>query len=185
MRIKTVLSSSAILLSGLACSSCNQNPKHVSVDEYNSDDDKKVLTEIVLKEYGSNPQILNIEEYTLANTDFRITLWTGGNLQVTLMSIPAGGDVGLERHPDIDQFLRIEEGKGKVMMGNHRDSLTFMEIVHDDFAIFIPAGQWHNLVNIGDKPLKLYSVYAPVEHPAGTVHQTQAESIEADAAHQH
>ena len=109
--------------------------------------------------------------------------WTGGNLQVTVMAIPVGGDVGLELHNGIDQFLRVEEGTAQVMMGDSADKLDFVKEVKDDYAIFVPAGKWHNIVNKGDKPLKIYSIYAPAEHPHGTIHKTQQESMEAEHAH--
>jgi Fe-Mn family superoxide dismutase len=136
--------------------------------------------DIVLKDHGAEPTVLDIESYTLFNNNFRIALWTGTNLQVTLMSIPVGGDVGLEQHNDVDQFLRIEEGEAKVLMGDTEDALTFSQKAERDFAILIPAGKWHNIINIGNKPLKLYSIYAPVEHPHGTVHQTHEEAEEAE-----
>ena len=137
------------------------------------------------RDYGKEPAVLDIEAYTLANDNFRLALWTGSNFQLTLMSIPVGGEIGLELHADIDQFLRIEEGEGRVLMGDAKDSLNFVQDVKADFAVFIPAGKWHNLVNTGDKPVKLYSIYAPVEHPYGTVHKTQAEAMEAEAHHHH
>jgi mannose-6-phosphate isomerase-like protein (cupin superfamily) len=96
------------------------------------------------------------------------------------MSIPVGGEVGLEMHDDRDQFLRIESGKARVQMGAERDDLRFDREVEDDWVILVPAGSWHNVTNLGDEPLKLYSLYAPPEHPKGTVHKTKAES---DAAH--
>ena len=89
------------------------------------------------------------------------------------MSIPPGEDIGLEIHKDHDQFLRIEKGEGIVQMGDTEDNLDFQEKVGDDFAILIPAGKWHNLVNNSTKPLKLYSIYSPVEHPKNTVHKTK------------
>jgi len=90
------------------------------------------------------------------------------------MSIPVGESIGLEVHPNVDQFLRIEDGQGLVQMGVSRDHLTFRQPVFDDSAIFIPAGTWHNVTNTGHQPLKLYSIYAPPNHPHGTVHQTKA-----------
>jgi mannose-6-phosphate isomerase-like protein (cupin superfamily) len=90
------------------------------------------------------------------------------------MSIPVGEDIGLEIHPNVDQFLRIEEGQGLTLMGNSKNHLYFRQPVYDDSAIFIPAGTWHNLINTGNKPLKLYSIYAPPNHPWGTIHQTKA-----------
>ena len=107
-------------------------------------------------------------------------------MQMTVMSIPAGEDIGMEMHPDIDQFLRVEAGTGIMLMGDAEDNLDFEARVEHDFAVFIPAGKWHNLVNDSDEPLKVYSIYAPSEHPHGTVHQTQAEGIAAhEAEHGH
>lgn len=138
---------------------------------------------VELKDYGTEPTVLNIDTYTLANDNFRIALWTGKSLQVTLMSIPVGSEIGLELHGEIDQFLRVEEGTGQVMMGDTENNLDFIRMVKADDAIFVPAGKWHNLVNKGDKPLKIYSIYAPTEHPHGTIHKTQQEAMEAEHHH--
>lgn len=137
-----------------------------------------------LKDYGKQPFVVNIEDFTKSNTNFRTAVWTGEHLQMTLMHIPVGGDVGLEQHPDNDQFLRLEEGKAQVQMGDSKDNLDFNVEIEDDFGIFVPAGKWHNIVNTGDEPLKLYSIYSPVHHPASTIHATQAEAEEAEA-HEH
>ena len=102
---------------------------------------------------------------------------------MTLMSLHVGEDIGLEMHPDVDQFLRIEQGQGIVQMGDQQDQLNFEEEVFDDFAIVIPAGKWHNLTNTGEVPLKLYSIYAPPQHPFGTVHETKAEAMAAEHNH--
>lgn len=126
------------------------------------------------KDHGPNPYIVNIEEATLENDTFRTALWTGGQLQMTVMSIPVGGDVGLEVHGKEDQFLRVEQGRARVLMGESKDDFTFDEEVGDDWVILVPKGYWHNIVNIGDEPLKLYSLYAPPHHAHGTVHETQA-----------
>jgi mannose-6-phosphate isomerase-like protein (cupin superfamily) len=128
---------------------------------------------------GPHPHALDIEQATLANDTYRTTVWTGTNLQLTVMSIEPGGEIGLEAHADHDQFLRVESGRGRVRMGPAADDLRFDREVTDDWAILVPAGSWHNVINIGDEPLKLYSLYAPPEHPHGTVHATKAE---ADAA---
>lgn len=135
-----------------------------------------------LTDYGPEPFVVNIEHMTKFNDTFRTALWTGRHLQLTLMSINAGEDIGLEIHPELDQFVRIEEGRGIVKMGNRKDDLSFQEDVVADFAFVIPAGKWHNLINTGKTPLKLYSIYAPVQHPHGTVHVTKAE---AEAAEHH
>lgn len=133
-----------------------------------------------LKDYGAESFVVNIEEATKQNDTFRTALWTGKNLQVTLMSIAAGDDIGLEVHEHGDQFLRIEEGEGLVQMGDSEDNLSFEEKAEDDYAILIPAGKWHNVTNTGDKPLKIYSIYAPPEHPHSTVHETKAEAEAAE-----
>lgn len=132
------------------------------------------------KDYGPEPFVVNIDEVTKENEAFRTALWTGKHLQLTLMSIDVGEDIGLEIHPHLDQFIRIEEGEGIVKMGSRKDSLDFQERVYDDFAFIIPAGSWHNLINTGNKPLKLYSIYAPPQHPYGTVHLTKSEAEEAE-----
>lgn len=131
---------------------------------------------IKLKDYGPCPYVVNIEEATKQNDYYRIALWTGEYLQLTLMSINPGEDIGLEIHEDHDQFIRIEEGQGIVMMGDTKDQLDFKAEVYDDYAIFLPAGKWHNLINTGHTPLKLYSIYAPPEHPRGTLHKTKADA---------
>jgi mannose-6-phosphate isomerase-like protein (cupin superfamily) len=135
---------------------------------------------IELKDYGKEPFVVNIDDVTKQNNTFRTALWTGSNLQVTLMSINPGESIGLEIHSDVDQFLRIEDGQGIVQMGDTKENLSFQARVEDDFAIMVPAGKWHNVTNTGNKPLKLYSIYAPPEHPSGTVHKTKAEAMAAE-----
>lgn len=128
---------------------------------------------IRLRDYGPYPFVTNITKAAKHNNNFRLALWTGEYLQLTLMSINVGDDIGLEMHPDLDQFLRIEQGQGIVRMGDRRDNLDFRARVYDDYVVFIPAGTWHNLINTGRVPIKLYSIYAPPEHPHGTVHRTK------------
>lgn len=127
-------------------------------------------------DFGPEPFVVNIARATQQNPFYRRTLWTGCHLQLTLMCIPPCGEIGLEVHPDNDQFLRLEEGQGIVMMGACRERLNFQRPVCQDDAIFVPAGTWHNVVNTGRTPLKLYTIYAPPHHPHGTVHRTKAES---------
>lgn len=140
---------------------------------------------IELKDYGPNPFVVNINEATKQNDTFRTALWTGSHLQLTLMSINVGDDIGLEIHPHLDQFIRIEEGQGLVKMGDSKNNLDFQRNVYDDFAFIIPAGKWHNLINIGNTPLKLYSIYAPPQHPFGTVHETKADAQAAEESLNH
>ena len=127
---------------------------------------------------GQKPVVENVEEWTLANDNYRTTVWTGKKMQMTLMSILPGDDIGLEVQHGIDQFLRIEEGKGLCKMGDTEDNLTFVKEVSDDDAIFVPADMWHNVENIGDKPLKLYTLYAGPDHLPGTVHPTHQDAID-------
>ncbi|MDD4715610.1 MAG: cupin domain-containing protein [Oscillospiraceae bacterium] len=129
---------------------------------------------------GPAPLVLNIEKATKENNTFRTALWTGNHLQLTLMSIKSGEDIGLENHPNLDQFLRIEQGEGLVKMGGSQEKLNLQQRVSSGSAIIIPAGTWHNLINTGKQPLKLYSIYAPPQHPKGTVHKTKEDAIAAE-----
>lgn len=135
-----------------------------------------------LKDYGANPLVININAATKQNNTYRTALWTGNHLQVTLMSINVGDDVGLEMHPNVDQFIRVEQGQGVVEMGKSKDNLSFQQIVFDDSAIMVPAGTWHNVTNTGDVPLKLYTIYAPPNHPFGTVQPTKFDAIAMEKA---
>ena len=103
-------------------------------------------------------------------------IWTGEYLQVTVMSIPAGGEIGLEMHDDLEQFIKVERGCADVYMGDTKQTVKFMGKVNADYAILIPAGVWHNVINACSCPLKVYSVYAPPKHPFGTVHKTKLDS---------
>ena len=127
-------------------------------------------------DHGPNPYVTDINQATVANTNFRTALWTGNHLQTTLMSIPPGGDIGAEVHPDTDQFLRIESGSGCAFMGPRQTALGACRPVKDNSAVFVPAGTWHNVANTGRDPLKLYSIYAPPQHPHGVVQKTKAQA---------
>lgn len=131
---------------------------------------------IDLMDYGPEPFAVNVKEATLQNEAFRTALWTGNHLQLTLMSLNPGEDIGLEMHPDVDQFIRIEEGEGVVRMGDSENLEDFEANVYDDFIFVIPAGKWHNLYNTGNTQLKLYSIYAPPQHPRGTMHSTREDA---------
>lgn len=133
-----------------------------------------------LKDYGPFPIVVNIERATERNNKFRTALWTGKYLQVTLMSINPGEDIGPEVHPATDQFIRIEQGEGLARFGNRKDNFTFQRKVGPSDAIVVPAGTWHNLINTGKVPLKVYSIYAPPKHPRGTVHKTKADAQAAE-----
>lgn len=120
--------------------------------------------------------VADIEELTEDNSDFRHVLYTGKNLQLVLMAIQPDDEIGEETHEDRDQFFRIEKGKGEVWIDGHRSKIK------SDDAIVVPAGARHNIVNTGEKPLRLYTLYSPPEHRDGTVHHTKAD---ADAADEH
>jgi mannose-6-phosphate isomerase-like protein (cupin superfamily) len=126
----------------------------------------------------------DIEKATLENDTFRTALFTGEHTQLTVMRLAPGEDIGREAHDGIDQFLRIEQGTARVELGTTEDQIDEAHDVEDDWAIIIPAGVWHNVVNTGDGELKLYSLYSPPEHPDGTVHRTKA-GAEAAEREQH
>ncbi|HEX8535616.1 MAG TPA: cupin domain-containing protein [Allosphingosinicella sp.] len=117
----------------------------------------------------------NIEEATVANEDFRRVLYTGKNLQLVLMTLQPGEEIGEEVHEDRDQFFRVEEGRGTVYIDGTPNQ------VEDDFAVIVPAGARHNVVASSDRPLKLYTIYGPPEHRDGVVHKDKAQ---ADADHE-
>lgn len=114
----------------------------------------------------------NIEDLTLGNKDFRRVVYTGKHTQLVLMSLRKGEEIGEEVHEDGDQFFRVEKGKGEVVIDGERHK------IRRDDAIVVPAGARHNVINTGDKSLKLYTLYAPPEHKDGTVHHTKAEAEE-------
>ena len=129
-----------------------------------------------IRDYGDEPFIFNIHHATERNESFRTTLWTGRDMQLTLMSSPTHSDIGVEMHDDVDQFIRIESGRAKVYMGSCRNNLKEMACVDGNYAIIIPAGTWHNIANVGNRPLKLYSLYSPPKHPFATVHRTREDA---------
>ena len=118
----------------------------------------------------------NIERLTEDNTDFRRVLYTGKNLQLVLMNLRPGEDIGEEIHEDRDQFFRIELGTGEIRIDGHRNP------VKADDAVIVPAGARHNVINTGSEPLRLYTIYGPPEHVDKTGHATKTK---ADAAHEH
>jgi mannose-6-phosphate isomerase-like protein (cupin superfamily) len=124
----------------------------------------------------------DIEKTTVENATFRTVLFTGEHSQLTVMRIPPGEDIGRELHPDHDQFLRVEQGSARVELGSSEDAVDETHDVEADWAIVVPAGVWHNLVNTGEGDLKLYSIYSPAEHPDGTVHETKADAEAAEHA---
>ena len=114
--------------------------------------------------------VLNIEKETKDNADYRRVLYTTKQSQLVVMSIAPGEEIGEETH-DLDQFIRFEDGKGEVVI----DGVA--HAVEDDWAVVIPAGACHNVINTGSEHLKLYSVYAPPEHKHGVIHKTKADEV--------
>ncbi len=112
----------------------------------------------------------NIEELTLANGDFRRVLYTGEHLQLVLMTLKPGEEIGEELHADKDQFFRFESGSGEVRINGRANP------VEDGIAVIVPAGARHNVVNTGDEPLTMYTVYGDPDHKDGTVHKTRAQA---------
>ncbi len=123
-----------------------------------------------------NGFVKDIEELTEANTDFRRVVYTGKHLQLVLMALKPGEEIGEEVHADRDQFFRVEKGKGEVAIDGNRT------LIKSDEAILVPAGARHNVINTGDKPLLLYTLYGPPEHKDGIVRATKAE---AEASEEH
>jgi mannose-6-phosphate isomerase-like protein (cupin superfamily) len=121
----------------------------------------------------------DVERATLDNTDFRRVLFTGRHTQLTVMRLAPGEEIGLEMHDHLDQFIRIEQGKAQVTLGRSKEQIDEEHQVEDDWAVIVPSGVWHNVINAGTDELKLYSLYSPPEHPSGTIHHTKAD---ADAA---
>ncbi len=120
----------------------------------------------------------NIEDRTLENSNFRKVLYTGKYMQLVVMSLKPGEDIGEEVHDTVDQFFRIEEGEAKVVMNGEETILT------DDMVAIVPAGTLHNVINMSvEKELKLYTIYAPANHPENTVHETRDEAMAAEEEH--
>lgn len=112
----------------------------------------------------------DIEEATIANNDFRRVLYTGEHLQLVVMSLAPGEEIGEEVHEDRDQFFRFEEGEGVVLIDGKENA------VKDDFAVIVPAGARHNVKNTSDEPLQFYTLYGPPEHKDKTVHKDKAQA---------
>jgi mannose-6-phosphate isomerase-like protein (cupin superfamily) len=112
----------------------------------------------------------DIEQQTQANDDFRRVIYTGPHMQLVLMALPPGEEIGAEVHQDTDQFFRVEEGTGVVVIDGRESP------IESETAIVVPAGARHNIRNTGNEPLRIYTLYAPPEHAEGTVHRTRADA---------
>jgi mannose-6-phosphate isomerase-like protein (cupin superfamily) len=131
---------------------------------------------MTMEDIGPKPQSFDLERATRDNNCYRSVAWSGRYLQVTLMSIPVGGDIGLEMHAQTDQFLRLDAGCGLVEMGSARDQLTFRADVSNGWCILVPAGTWHNITNTGQEPMQVYAIYAPAHHEPGKIQATAADA---------
>jgi len=121
----------------------------------------------------------DIEEKTLNNNNFRQVLYTGKYMQLVVMSLEPGDDIGEEVHESVDQFFRIEEGEAKVIIDGKED------VLKEDMVAIVPAGSLHNVINTSDVDLKLYTIYAPPNHPDGTINKDKAEAEEYEKEHHH
>lgn len=126
-----------------------------------------------LRDYGPIPFVANIGQMASQNQNFRTAIWTGCYLQMTIMCIPPCGEIGLEMHQDTDQFVRVEQGNAMVKMGRCKERMEICKTMCRGDAVFIPAGTWHNIINTGRSNLKVSSIYAPPNHPRGTVDRTR------------
>ncbi|MGM1054826.1 MAG: cupin domain-containing protein [Bacteroidota bacterium] len=129
-----------------------------------------------IEDEGKKPWITDIEKATMENKDYRKAVWTGEYMQLVLMSLEPGEEIKLELHSGNDQFIRIESGVARVLMGKEKDNLSFDKTIGDDWIMMIPAGYWHNIINVGQETLKVYTLYGLPVHEAGTVHETHEEA---------
>ncbi|MFA5633970.1 MAG: cupin domain-containing protein [Candidatus Dojkabacteria bacterium] len=121
----------------------------------------------------------DIEEKTLANSNFREVLYTGKHLQLVVMCLKPGDDIGEEVHDHVDQFFRVEQGEAKVLIDGEES------VIKEDMVAIVPAGSLHNVINISDIDLKLYTIYSPPNHPDGTIHRDKAEADKYEEEHHH
>ena len=126
--------------------------------------------------HRDEPRVVNIPRAARRNQNFRSTIWTGCHLQMTVMCIPARGEIGVEMHPDADQFIRVERGEALACVGESRDGLDLQCRLGVGDGVFVPCATWHNIRNTGSCPLKLSSIYAPPQHAKGTVHSTKEDA---------
>lgn len=111
--------------------------------------------------------VTNIEDRSLENNYFREVLFTTDRSQLVVMALKSGEEIGMEVHPEHDQFIRIESGNGKAVMNGEEHGIT------DGSAIVVPAGVQHNIINTSSEIMKLYTIYTPPEHKPGTIHKTK------------
>ena len=128
------------------------------------------------RDHGPMPYTADVTRAAIENTNFRTAFWTGKHAQMTLMSIPVCSDIGMEIHKDTDQIIRIEQGNARVVMGKNCNRPDLEQQLHCGDTVFVLAGTWHNIINVGRTPLKVSSIYAPPHHKAGTVHRTKEDA---------
>lgn len=129
-----------------------------------------------MDDIGPRPNVFDTEAATRNNETYRTVAWTGRYLQVTLMTIPVGESIGLELHPTTDQFLHLSSGRGRAVMGPAKDQLELQQDITDGWSVQVPAGTWHDIINTGDEPMRLYTLYAPPHHAAGVVQKTSTDA---------
>lgn len=171
------------LFLSLVLMACNENPDREAVDIRIEDQELNTVPESLQLE--AEPFMIDIEQATTSNENYREVSWTGEHIQLVLMSLEPGGEIDLEKHDDLDQFIRVEQGQAKVRMGENRDDLSFEKDIEDDWAVLIPAGYYHHLQNTGNTPLKIYTLYTPGAHPEGTVHKTYEEARDFEEREEH
>ncbi|MCW2922414.1 MAG: cupin [Thermoleophilia bacterium] len=131
---------------------------------------------LTITDQGPKQDAFDLEQATVENENYRAIAWSGKYLQVSLMSIEPGSSIGLEVHPETDQFIRLDAGQGVAKMGPSKDQLEWEQAVTDGWCVMVPAGMWHDIVNTGDDPMQLYTVYAPVHHAPGIVQATSKDA---------
>lgn len=131
------------------------------------------------KDFGKQPYVINIEDATEQNESYRTAIWTGEKLQVIVMAIAVKEEAGMEVHEKFDQFIRIEQGEGLVQMGPDQKTVNYERAFFENDAIFIPAGEWHNIINTGSVPLKMYTIYSGSQFAEGTIHETKEDAKQA------
>ena len=145
-------------------------------ETYNTRDKSREIKSGHSMDMGPDPYVTDVDRMAVLNKDYRNALWTGNHLQMTLMTIPPGGEIGPENHPDTDQFIRVEQGRGIAAMGSDRNMTDLRQYVRIGDVVFVPAGTWHNISNTESFPLRLSAVYGPPNHPRGTVQETKAQA---------
>ncbi|MDD5650086.1 MAG: cupin domain-containing protein [Candidatus Nanoarchaeia archaeon] len=129
------------------------------------------IADEILKKNKKKGFVINIEEETIRNKNFRKVIYTAENLQLVLMTLKPKEDIGKETHKDVDQFFRLDAGSGEVVISGETHQIK------DGFSILIPAGTEHNIINTGKEDLKLYTLYAPPQHKDKIIHKTKADAL--------